>query len=253
MTSSKFLFLFTALFVFGCSGESEGERDVQKSAAEAIVDDAIAFHGGPLYDEADISFMLRNRAYTISRNGGKYVYTSSHDDSLGVYRRELSNAGFTETLNGSPLALTAKDSLLHAESVNSVVYFTLLPAFLNDPAVYKTLDGTDTLGGKAYHRIKVTFDEQGGGVDHDDVYLYWFDKETSRMDYLAYSFTVNDGGSRFRKAVNSRRINGIIFQDYENYKGPAPDSLAHIADMFRAGRLQLLSMVELNSISVVTE
>lgn len=252
MTSSKFLLPFIALFALGCAGEEE-EKDVQKSAAEAIVDDAIAFHGGLLYDAADITFQLRDREYTISRKGGIYVYTSSHKDSLGVYRRELSNAGFTESINGSPLELTAKDSLLHAESVNSVVYFTLLPAFLNDPAVYKTLDGTDTLGGKAYHRIKVTFDERDGGVDHDDVYLYWFDKETSRMDYLAYSFTVNDGGSRFRKAVNSRRINGIIFQDYENYKGPAPDSLMHIADMFKASKLPLLSTVELSKISVATE
>lgn len=249
MTCSKFLVPILAVLTLSCAEAGQNEKS-EKNVAEVVVDEAIAYHGGELYDGTDISFHMRGREYTVLRKGGSYVYTSTHEDSLGVHSRELSNAGYTETLDGTSIRLTSKDSLLHAESVNSVVYFTLLPAFLNDPAVHKSYDGIDTLEGNLYHRVKVTFDEEGGGADHDDVYLYWFEKESKRMDYLAYSFAVNDGGSRFRKAVNSRRINGIIFQDYENYKGPSPDSLMHIADMFKAGELQLLSTVEINKLKV---
>ncbi len=238
------------LVLFACAeGPGEG-AEASRSRVDQVIDSAIAFHGGELYNNLRVSFRLRDRDYSISRNGGDFIYTSQHSDSLGTYRRELSNAGFVETLNGNVFELNTKDSLSHAESVNSVVYFTLLPYFLNDPAVFKTLDGKDTLDQRMYHRVKVTFAEQGGGVDHDDVYYYWFDEDDYSMDYLAYSFTVNDGGSRFRKATNMRRINGVVFQDFENYKGPAPDSLEYIAGLYKEGDLKLLSTVDISQISV---
>lgn len=250
MISFKRSSILLLLVLFACAeGPGEGV-EVNRSRVDEIIDSAITFHGGERYDDMRVSFRLRNRDYSIYRRGGNFSYTSLHSDSLGTHRRELSNAGFVETIDGKALVLNAKDSLSHAESVNSVVYFTLLPVFLKDPAVFKTLDGKDTLDQKIYHRVKVTFAEQGGGADHDDVYYYWFDADDYSMDFLAYSFTVNDGGSRFRKAINMRRINGIVFQDFENYKGPAPDSLAHIAGLYKDGGLKLLSTVEINQISV---
>ncbi|MCA1762239.1 MAG: hypothetical protein LC664_04505 [Flavobacteriales bacterium] len=71
------------------------------------------------------------------------------------------------------------------------------------------------------------------------------------MDYIAYSFRENEGGTRFRKAVNRRRINGLVFQDYENYKGPAnPDSLLAISRLFKMDSLDLLSFIETSRIKV---
>lgn len=249
-TYSKFCLIFALFCVTACAENPPPSESPKRSKAEQIAHAAVRAHGGDVADSAKISFRLRDRVYTATRAGGIFSYTSEHSDSSGVIRRSLTNEGFTQTINGVPVPLSAKDSLAGAEAVNSVVYFTLLPAFLKDPAVYIHEDGTDTLDGKAYHRLKVTFDPVGGGVDHDDVFLYWIDRETSKMDYLAYSFTVNGGGSRFRKAYNTRRINGIVFQDYENYKGPAPDSLRHISDLYRAGRLKLLSKVEVTEIAV---
>lgn len=250
MISFKRIPILLLLVLLACA-EGAGETVVaDRSRVDDIIDSAIAFHGGERYDDMRVSFRLRDRDYSIFRKGGNFVYTSQHSGSLGIYKRELSNAGFVESMDGKVLVLTAKDSLSHAESLNSVVYFTLLPYFLNDPAVFKTLDGKDTLNQNIYHRVKVTFAEQGGGVDHDDVYYYWFDVGDYSMDYLAYSFSVNDGGSRFRKAINMRRINGIVFQDFENYKGPAPDSLEHIAGMYKTGKLKLLSTVNISQISV---
>lgn len=248
-TFSKICLIFAFAGLAACA-ESTPPEAIKLSKAEQIAHAAVRAHGGNLADSVKISFRLRDRIYTVTRSGGLFTYTSEHSDSTGVIRRSLTNEGFTQTLNGVPVPLSAKDSLAGAEAVNSVVYFTLLPAFLKDPAVYIHEDGTDTLAERTYHRLKVTFDPVGGGIDHDDVFLYWIDQETSKMDYLAYSFKVNGGGSRFRKAYNSRRINGIVFQDYENYKGPAPDSLHHIAHLYKDGRLELLSKVEVTDIAV---
>jgi hypothetical protein len=225
--------------------------ETSKTPAESIVDSAIAYHGGELYDNLNISFSFRDRDYGAFRKDGLFEYASVYRDSTGEYIRLLNNDGFSESLNGLRISHSQKDSIARAASVNSVLYFALLPGLLNDPGAIKTIDGTDEIDGIAYHRIKVTFNPENGGEDHDDVYLYWFDKEKYRMDYLAYSYNTEEGGTRFRKAVNSRRINGLVFQDYENFRGPADtDSLMYIMDLYKRGELGLLSTIALNRIHV---
>jgi len=70
----------------------------------------------------------------------------------------------------------------------------------------------------SYYKLKVTFDQDGGGDDFDDTYVYFFNKATFKPDYLAYDFHVNGGGMRFREAYNERYVNGIRFVDYNNMK-----------------------------------
>lgn len=249
-----FLSICLGLFAFSCSENSSKDGSSQvdtRSRSEVIIDSAIHFHGGEKYHSSEIAFGFRNKMYKVDRSANTFTYSSQFADSLGNHHRELTNDGFTESINNARISLSAKDSMAFAESLNSVVYFALLPSFLHDDAVNSSLDGEDEIAGKEYYRIKVSFNEEGGGEDFDDIYLYWFDKTDFSMDYLAYSFHVNKGGSRFRAATNSRRVNGVLFQDYENLKGPGPDSLDHIFNMYKSGQLPVLSQIELNRLSVV--
>lgn len=252
----KFLFISIPIVIFASScGEGREGGDSNhvdnRTRSEMIIDSAIAFHGGEKYYGHDISFGFRDRMYSISRSANSFAYTSTYSDSFGVHHRELSNDGLVVHLNGERVALSAKDSTAYAASVNSVVYFAMLPSLLTDDAVRSVYEGDESINGKSYYRVKVTFTEEGGGEDHDDVYLYWFDTTDYSLDFLAYSFLVENGGTRFRAVTNTRRINGIVFQDYENYKGPAPDSLQYISEMYKSGSLTLLSNIELNRISVI--
>jgi|SRR5690554_4032932 len=254
MKKHYFILICLGLFAFSCSENSDkdGSAEVDnRSRSQVIIDSAIAFHGGEKYYNSEIDFGFRNRMYKVQRSANTFAYSSQFVDSLGNHFRELTNDGFTERINNEQVDLSAKDSMAFAESLNSVVYFALLPSFLHDDAVNSSLEGEDEIDGKEYYRIKVTFDEEGGGDDFEDIYLYWFDKSDFSMDYLAYSFHVNDGGSRFRVATNSRRVNGVLFQDYQNLKGPGPDSLDHILNMYKSGQLPILSHIELNRLSVV--
>ncbi len=126
-----------------------------------------------------------------------------------------------------------------------------LPFGLNDEAVKKELVGKDTINDKVYHEIKVTFKQDGGGVDHEDVYMYWMKCRNFTVDYLAYRFFVNDGGIRFRKAVNPRIVEGIRFVDYENYKTDDLNTpLAQLDDLFMNGQLTKVSDIENENINV---
>lgn len=68
---------------------------------------------------------------------------------------------------------------------------------------------------------------------------------------MAYSFTVNGGGNRFRIAYNERYVNGIRFVDYKNYK--TIDNKYPIQDidkLYNTKELELLSKIELKDIKV---
>ncbi len=74
------------------------------------------------------------------------------------------------------------------------------------------------LKGEEYYKVQITFAQEGGGVDYDDVFIYWVGKEDFKIDYLAYTFHVNGGGMRFREVRKEHFINGIRLVDYNNYK-----------------------------------
>lgn len=219
--------------------------------AKQIVNRSIQEHGGEAFKALSVSFDFRNRHYTATLGDDKFVYTREFKDSTGNIKDVLTNTTFERYRDGSPVSLTEERKNAFTNSVNSVIYFALLPWFLNDAAVNKTYMGATQINGGAYDIVRVTFDKEGGGDDHQDVFLYWFQQPTGRMDYFAYSFESDGGGLRFRQAVNPRRIGGILFQDYINFTPPSDDiPLDSLQRMFEHGRLKKLSDIKLENIHV---
>jgi hypothetical protein len=219
------------------------EKDL--SEADQIIAKAIEKAGGERYEKADIEFVFRDRTYSSSRKGGEFEYTRSGKDSLGPVKDVLNNEGFRRYRAGQEEMLSDSLAGVFAESVNSVHYFVQLPYGLQDEAVQARLVGEDTIKGKAYYEIEVTFAREGGGKDHEDVYMYWIQKEDFTIDYLAYRFFVNEGGIRFRVAKNPRVIKGIRFVDYENYKiNDLSTPLPELDDLFMEDALIKVSDIQ---------
>lgn len=220
--------------------------------AQPIVDKAIETHGGSAYESFHLKFDFRNRHYTAARNKGLFTYTREFKDSTGQIKDVLDNDGFRRFRNGELLDIPKERKQAFTRSVNSVIYFVLLPFGLNDDPVNKELLQETTIGGQPYEVVRVTFDPEGG-EDHQDVFLYWFHKQNHTMDYFAYSYMTDGGGLRFRKAINPRIEGGIRWQDYINYK-PEDESISidSLKGMFESGRLQKLSEVLMENV-VVTE
>ncbi len=241
--------LFFALvligFMAGCSSETTNSNTADAKAQE-IVDKAIEAHGGQAYHSAAFEFDFRDRHYSWQRNPDHYVYTRTFQDSLGVLKDVLINSSqLTRTLNGDTVALTSEWQTKYANSVNSVLYFIQLPYQLNDPAVNKKYLGEETIKGEPYHKIEITFDQQGGGKDYEDVFVYWFHQRTFFLDYFAYYYNTDETGVRFREAYNRQKVGGIVFQDYVNYE--PVDTTATVyqqAELFEKGQLKELSRIE---------
>lgn len=241
-----FLLLFLVTFM-SCN------YDPSASEADKITSEVIEQAGGEKYKNAEIKFRFRKNLYSSNRKNGKFELTRTITDSTNTtYYDVLNNEGFTRYSGDEKVLIPDSLSGLYSESVNAVHYFVHLPFGLNDDAVIKELVGQDTINNEVYHEIKVTFKQEGGGVDHEDVYLYWVNKEDLTIDYLAYRYFVNEGGIRFRKAVNPRTVNGIRFVDYENYKTDVHSTpLEKLDEMFQKGELSKVSQIENEILEVI--
>lgn len=236
----KTFFLLSALFfTLSCTTKKD------LTNPQVIIDESIAFHGISQLDNAEFNLRFRNTDYTYLNKKGLYQYTRLQTDSTGAQVYDiLNNDGLIRQVDHQEVEITDERRAAYSRSVNSVIYFFRLPFGLNDPSVIKKFNGEKDIKGKTYLEVKVSFQQEGGGEDFDDVFLYWFDKEDFSMDYLAYLYHTDGGGMRFRKAINPREVNGSIIQDYVNYKPKNEDiEISSIRELYNLDRLIELSRI----------
>lgn len=246
MQMKKIILFLVIVTLNACVSEKK-----KQLTAQDIVDKSIAISGGKLHSEKQVSFLFRERKYIAEVVEGKKILKRiTNTDSIRITDVKGHNY-FKRFFNDSLIHVSDSIATRYSNSVNSVHYFARLPYGLNDPAVKKELLGEQKIKNKTYYKVKVTFSKKDGGADFDDTYLYWFDKETFKPDFLAYEFHVDGGGIRFREAFNERYINGIRFVDYNNLKPKTKEvSIFKIDSLFETNALELLSKIELDSIKV---
>tara|TARA_R110002096_G_scaffold197364_6_gene380686 strand:- start:881 stop:1621 length:741 start_codon:yes stop_codon:yes gene_type:complete len=244
MIKKIFLLLLFTLLLVNCKKELQD--------ADVIVRKSIEVSGGERFKNSTIGFEFRGRHYSASRNEGEFSLSRlTITDSDSVFDI-LSNHSFDRYINGERIVLADSMATKYSASVNSVHYFSVLPYGLDNKAVKRAYLGKTKVKGRDYYKIKITFNEDGGGEDFEDVFIYWINTKTFKADYLAYSYEENhDLGLRFREAYNERFIEGIRFVDYNNYKPKDNDEVLENLDLkFENDALELLSKIELEHVLV---
>lgn len=228
------------------------KQEPKALTAQQIIDKTIENAGGNIYENTAMQFTFRDIQYSSLRKDGVYELTRNFTDSLGEIKDVLSNSGFNRFRNSEIVVLADSTANKYSNSLNSVHYFVQLPFGLNDAAVQKELAGETEIKGRKYYSIQVTFNQEGGGTDHDDVYMYWINKDEFTLDYFAYKFYTGDGGIRFREAYNPRTIDGLRFVDYKNYKIEPWQSvdLKNLGKLFADGKLEFLSDIKTEDVVV---
>lgn len=220
---------------------------------QEVIDQAIKAHGGKLFEGRTVTFDFRDKHYLVQRKTDSYTYIRSFkDDSLGIVKDVLTNSLELERYsNDSLLKISDEWKFKYANSVNSVLYFFQLPYGLNDPAVIKKYLGQKVINGQLYEKVKVTFKQENGGKDFEDVFVYWINSKTNTLDFFGYSYLTDGGGIRFRQAINRRTIKGMIFQDYINFKPSNKNTSVESLDQaFIEASLIELSQIENENIEV---
>lgn len=237
--------LIAGAMLYGC-------RESHPLTADELIDKTYAASGCNKAEKATIKFDFRDRSYEVTRNKGLFEmlrFTFISEDS--VYTDKYHNYGFQRFLNDSMVSITDTMATKYQASINSVFYFFSLPMGLKDPAVNASLLGEVQVDGTAYYKLKIWFDETGGGEDHDDIYIYWINKSSYLVDFFAYSYKTDGGGMRFRKAINPRIISGIRVVDYLNYApNDATTEVASLDQAYMEGSLSLVSEIVNDNVSI---
>ena len=239
----KYLYAFFIFLVaFGCNKEL---------TVNEIIDKSINAYGGQKVFNSAIEFDFRNRHYLARYHNYKYLLKRTFSDSTGRYVDVLTNDGFTRTHNDSLVELNEEWIGKYSRSVNSVVYFFRIPFVLKDGAVKPELLGVTDINEQSYYKIRVSFNEEGGGDDFDDSFIYWINQRDFHIDFLAYSYSTDGGGKRFREAINPRTVNGMYTVDYINYKPKDMKVAIETYDQyFLEDGLEELSRIENENVSI---
>ena len=245
------------LLLASCSGEIVTEKPITNlqnetlDAAIEIIAKMREAHGVKNIDGKEITFSFRDKVYSRYSLNNQYGYSRSALNEEGkMVIDSWRGDDFKRTINNVEVQITDKEENTYKNSINSVFYFALLPLSLSDPAVNVELIGDSKLKGKKYTKLRVTFDEEGGGEDFNDVFIYWMNKETNTMDFLAYQYFTEGGGIRFREAYNPREVGGFLFQDYNNFKPTTGIELIDMDKAFEMGEMEQVSEIVLEDIKV---
>lgn len=236
------LFICSAAILISCDSNTPDPRSIMMETMKS--------HGTDLAAKGQLDFTFRGIDYSTSREGGNFNYERHLMIGADTILDRLNNSGFYRYSNDAKINLPDSLTQRYSASLNSVIYFAQLPYSLDGDAINLKYIGQDSIKGKAYHEIEVTFNAEGGGEDHEDVFVYWINQKDHLIDYLAYSYCEEECGYRFRESVNRRNINGVIIQDYNNYKSSKTDpDLSKMDDLFDADQLDLLSKIKLERAS----
>ncbi|WP_439131584.1 DUF6503 family protein [Polaribacter sp.] len=238
----RYFYFFSLIVIISCKPAAK------KLTAQQIIDQSIIASGAHKVGNSEITFSFRDKQYTAIRKNGKFELIRSFDSIKDV----LKNDGFQRFINNKPIELSNSKASAYLNAVNSVHYFSVLPFGLNDKAVRKKLLPSSTIKGREYYKIEITFSEDGGGEDFEDVFIYWIAKSDFLVDYLAYSYHTNGGGKRFRVLKEQCNINEIRFVDYHNYKPKNKEiQLIDLDNAFENNQLEKVSEIVLKDIKVL--
>lgn len=226
-------------------------KDINDKTVEEIINKSIEVSGFN-NNEIDITFDFRAYHYEFFRKDFYFSYTRTTIKDGKKIRDEMSSSnGLKRFIDSVPESLTDSLALAYSNSLNSVMYFFQLPKPLLDDAVLSELLGEIKIQEATYWTVKVSFSEEGGGEDYQDEYRYWINQDTYEIDYLAYNYNTEGGGIRFRKAINKKRVKGILFQDYQNFRPSNKfESLDNLPQIYEEGLLSQISLIENKNIIV---
>ena len=241
----RYLIYFCLLFLISCT-------QVEKAlSAEQIIEKAILFSGADKIGNSEVSFKFRDKEFEAIRKNGSFQLFRTFTKDSSFIKEVLTNNGLQRLIDTKVVQVPDSMVSVYSNAINSVHYFSVLPFGLKDKAVRKKLLKATTLKGKEYYKIEVTFSEDGGGEDFEDVFIYWIGKEDFLIDYLAYSYHTNGGGKRFRVLKEACLKNGVRFVDYLNYKPlNSAISLIDIDMEYESNQLKMVSEIILEDIKV---
>lgn len=133
---------------------------------------------------------MNNLCFEMKGKNGEETHTVSLPDR----KTKIESKDWSIGYDGKGVWLLKHDLGYEGNPVfyhNLMFYFYAMPFIISDPGTnYETVAPTE-LDGKIYNGLKVSYNK-GVGDSPEDEYILYFDPETNKMAWLAYTVTFKD-------------------------------------------------------------
>jgi hypothetical protein len=133
---------------------------------------------------------MNNLCFEMKGKSGEETHTVSLPDR----KTKIESKDWSIGYDGKGVWLLKHDLGYEGNPVfyhNLMFYFYAMPFIISDPGTnYETVAPTE-LDGKIYNGLKVSYNK-GVGDSPEDEYILYFDPETNKMAWLAYTVTFKD-------------------------------------------------------------
>nr|WP_321235196.1 DUF6503 family protein [uncultured Psychroserpens sp.] len=218
----KSLFLIALLIFASCKDNkkpetvesidySEEQLDVTTSTYPEDITKIFDAHGG-----IDAWNAMNSLVFTMEKPKGKEVTTTN----LKTRAERIDTPTYTSGYDGSTLWVNEKDGIAYTGNAKFykglMMYFYAMPFIVGDDGIiYEDAKPLD-FEGKTYPGILISY-EAGVGVSPDDQYIIYYDEQTGKMEWLAYTVTFGKDEKskdfRFIRYNNWQTISGMILPE----------------------------------------
>ncbi|MEN3324304.1 DUF6503 family protein [Mariniflexile soesokkakense] len=224
----KILLLVIIASMVSCKQSSE-EKKTQEKAIEKVViaknypeniSKVFEAHGG-----LDTWNKMQTLVFTMQKPDGDEITTTNLINRKSLIEMPKHTIGY----NGEAVWLQSKDTVVYKGNpkfyYNLMFYFYAMPFILSDDGILYEDAAPLVFEGKNYPGIKISY-EAGIGESPDDEYILYYDSETYKMSWLAYTVTyfLKEKAKEFHfiKYSNWQTVEGLLlpqkltWYDYKN-------------------------------------
>ncbi|MEM1134809.1 MAG: DUF6503 family protein [Bacteroidota bacterium] len=215
----RILYLIISIFVlFGCSQQNNKKED--QSQVETVPNEAVA----------TTTVYPAVLAKALAAHGGLEKWQSFGTLEYEMQKPDFSEYQLIDLKNRKTLLITdnyklgfdgeqawvipSKDAF-GGKSIrfyhNLYFYFFSLPFVLADPGIEYEEMGEETVDGKAYNVLKISYGENVGDSPEDN-YICYFNKDDNMLDFIRYTVT-------YYSKEQSTKYNALKYDDWQEING----------------------------------
>ncbi len=239
--------ILVALSLLSCNHKEASDKG-KTNSPEEILQLSQKKHGNDGYTKNNIQF---------------YIETTRFQHKIENYRPKLTQTRITDdgtvhkaTYYGGLIQYYINDSLQSEDrypvqmlerSLYGLIYTSTLPLSLKGNDLKLELLQNVIIRQKEYITLKVTNKD----LQNDDVFILYLDKNNFELDYVALKHSLTSNYPQFRRFINQRPINGILFQDYIIFAPKTPElPLEEFYIQYNEASLKEIRTIKLDSIKV---
>lgn len=244
------------LFICSCKQSSNQSQESTENLTDGLtpkelLQKSMQAHGGENHFKTSlISFKIENTAFNLQYDdNGRANFKQVREVKAATHSLSYESGLIEYHINDSLQPQESYSQRMAEISLFGFLYTFSIPFNLTTNDVILSRQSNVTIRRKNYYTLDVQFTKIPDTPE--DHFLLYIDTETYEIKYVALQHDLSGSRVQFRRMIDSKRVDNILFQDYILFH--AKDSLTTLNNMyenFNKSNLKVARTIKFDSINV---